>query len=65
MLVVSEINSLCRATHLMRCQIADKLGVCEKTLIRWQNGKTVMDLIHYFRLLNLVNDRKIGVKRCA
>lgn len=53
--VVLELKNLCKATKMMRPDIARFLGVSERTLVRWLNGDTVIDLVHYKRLLNLVN----------
>ena len=62
--VMNEVRSLCRRARMMRADIADSIGVSEKTLIRWLNGITIIDLLHYNRLLNLVNKKDLAVQ-CA
>lgn len=61
--IMAEIKDLCNKTRMMRADIAKSLGVNEKTLVRWQSGKTIINLRYYKRLQNLVN--KILAERCA
>ena len=59
--VMNEIKTLCRKVRMMRADIAYSIGVSERTLIRWLNGKTVIDVIHYKRLLNLANNEGLAM----
>ena len=51
--VMNEVRNLCRRARMMYADIADSIGVSERTLVRWLKGDTIIDLIHYKRLLNL------------
>lgn len=62
--VMNEVKALCRRARMMRAEIAYSIGVSERTLIRWLNGDTVIDLVHYKRLLNLVNKKDLAM-HCA
>lgn len=59
--VINEVRSLCKRARMMRSEIACALRVSERTLIRWLNGETIIDLLHYNRLLNLVNKRDLAM----
>lgn len=59
--VINEVRSLCKRARMMRSEIACSLRVSERTLIRWLNGETIIDLLHYNRLLNLVNKRDLAM----
>ncbi len=50
------VLAMCKKVHLMRSEIAERLGVNERTLCRWQNGTTSIDFAHYLMLVDLVNN---------
>lgn len=62
--VMNEVGTLVKRARMIRGEIACAIGVSDRTLVRWLNGDTVIDLVHYKRLLNLVNKKDLAM-HCA
>ncbi len=59
-----KIMTLCAQVPGMGLpDVARALGVHYKTLKRWLDGETVMDVVHYFDLQDLVNSKATYASR--
>lgn len=56
---VEEFRLLLKKTRMMRSDVADYLGVSERTIVRWGKGATDLPLWSYVALRELI-DRRTG-----